>query len=306
MHYQEWGVGDPLIALHPLALESTAYAGVAGQLETLGLRTLAVDLPGFGLTLAPEGPLTPAVLAEPVIELASRLEKPPLLMGMSLGGRVALEVALTAPEVIRGVVLVAPYMPWRNHRNMVAYGEHLDPAWAENIPLERIWPMLQRTSKVLESIPALENDWLTRACVRVAYYLTCPATRTAFFSAARELAIDPAYGPDGLWDRLPKLEVPNVFLWAGRDKLIPSTHAEHVAEALPQSPQMEVPCSGHFVNFTHYRCMERAMTLAVSRLLDPRSDASSLEAASAPTITPCLAGLELDDILAGEPGGAAA
>jgi len=301
MHYQEWGVGDPLIAVHPLALESTAFAGVAEQLEGLGLRTLAVDLPGFGLTPAPDCALTPAVLAEPLIELASRLEKPPLLMGASLGGRVALEVALSAPELVRGVVLVAPYLPWRSYRGMIAYGEVLDPAWAEHIPLERMWPALKRASSVLESIPALENDWFTRACVRVAYHLTCPATRIAFLSAARELALDPAFGPTGLWERLPKLDVPAVFLWAGRDKLIPSTHAAHVAEALPQSAQLEVACAGHFVNFTHYRCMERAMTLAVSRLLVAEANDTPRGAEPTPTRTPCLAGLEIDEVLASEP-----
>ena len=94
MYYQQWGAGDPLIALHPLALESTAFAGVATALEPLGLRTLAADLPGFGRTPAPDDTaLTPAVLAQPVIELARSLERPPLLLGMSQGDRVALEAA---------------------------------------------------------------------------------------------------------------------------------------------------------------------------------------------------------------------
>ena len=87
LHYQEWGSGDPVIALHPLALESSAFAGVAGALSARGLRTLALDLPGFGRSPAPDAPLTPAVMAEPVIELARTLERPPLLLGMSLGGR---------------------------------------------------------------------------------------------------------------------------------------------------------------------------------------------------------------------------
>jgi len=47
MWFQEWGDADPLIALYPLALESTAFAGVAQLLAQRGLRTIAVDLPGF-------------------------------------------------------------------------------------------------------------------------------------------------------------------------------------------------------------------------------------------------------------------
>ena len=47
LHYETWGEGDPVIALHPLALESSAFAGVAQVLERQRLRTLAVDLSVF-------------------------------------------------------------------------------------------------------------------------------------------------------------------------------------------------------------------------------------------------------------------
>ncbi len=275
MEFQVWGSGDPLIALHPLALESTAFAGVADELERLGLRTLGADLPGFGRTPAPDGvPLTPRVLAEPVVELARQLETPPILLGMSLGGRVALEAALLAPEAFGGVVLVAPYLPWRTHRGWVAQARWLDPAWGELLPLERIWPVLKKLTGVLEGMDRFREDWLARACIRVVYNSSCPATRVAMLSAARELALDPAFGPKGLWTRLADLRPPAAFLWAGRDGLIPASHAGHVAEVLPTAHQLEVPCSGHFVNGTHFRCMRQAMVAAVGAALGgpaPRS-----------------------------------
>ena len=65
MHLQEWGRGDPVIALHPLALESTAFAGVARELAARGLRTVAADLPGFGRTPAPECAWSPAAARHP-------------------------------------------------------------------------------------------------------------------------------------------------------------------------------------------------------------------------------------------------
>ncbi len=68
-----WGVGQPVIAMPPLGLESSAFEGFGQVLASRGFRTIAVDLPGFGKTPAPEGPLTPAVLAAPVIALAPYL-----------------------------------------------------------------------------------------------------------------------------------------------------------------------------------------------------------------------------------------
>lgn len=290
MHHQEWGQGDPLIALHPLALESTAFQGLGQALAGRGLRTLAADLPGFGKTPAPEGPLTMQALAEPVLELARSLERPPLLLGLSMGGRVALEVALAEPELVRGVVMVAPFLPLRRWRRAHRVMRSIDPSWGERLRLEKIWPLLRAAVERVERIPSLEHDWLARASVRVVYYSSCPATRVAFLSAMREMALDPAHGPQGTWTRLAQLAVPTTFLWAGRDALVPRTHADRVADVLPAARQIEIPCSGHFVSGEHFRCMQHAMLLAVEHTLEA-AEHTPAEGAARRTLAPCLAGV---------------
>lgn len=286
LHYQEWGAGDPVIALHPLALESGAFAGVAGALARQGLRTLAVDLPGFGRSPAPAAPLTPERLAAPVIELARSLERPPILVGMSLGGRVAIEAALTHPELFRGLVPVATFLPWLRWRPAFRMAGVLDPRWSEYLPLERAWPVLESVAHFLESRPAIEHDWLARASVRVVYTSSCPASREAFLSAARELALDPLT----VWDQLADLAVPASFLWAGRDALIPHGHQHAVAEVLPAANQLEVPCSGHFVSGSHFRCMRHAIAMAVEHtVLASETDAANRPKTGARILSPCLA-----------------
>ena len=59
LHRREWGTGQPVIAMHPLGLESSAFEGVGRALARRGLRTIAVDLPGFGRTPAPDTALSP-------------------------------------------------------------------------------------------------------------------------------------------------------------------------------------------------------------------------------------------------------
>ena len=48
MYKRHWGRGEPLIALHPLGIESSAFADLGLALASSGIRTTAVDLPGFG------------------------------------------------------------------------------------------------------------------------------------------------------------------------------------------------------------------------------------------------------------------
>ena len=287
---QQWGKGRPVIMLHPLALESTAFGGVARLLAGRDVHTVAVDLPGFGRTPGPDAPLTPARMAEPVIELARSFATPPVVLGMSMGGRVALEAALCEPAAFRGVVLVAPFLPWRSRTWMLSLARWISPKAAERIPLEWFWPLLQRISTSLERRPAFEQDWLARASVRVAYYLSCPATRAHFVSAAREMALDPAFGPDGTWTRLEQLAVPSAFVWGELDALIPAPHAAAVAALLPRAHHVKVACSGHFMNGRHHLCFETAMSSAVLYTLEASAPRAAGRAKRARFLAaPCLA-----------------
>jgi pimeloyl-ACP methyl ester carboxylesterase len=269
---REWGAGQPVIALAPLGLESSAFSAFGAALGARGFRTLAVDLPGFGRTPAPALPLTPAVLAAPVIELARSLDTPPIVLGISLGGRVALETALVAPGTVRAVVAIAPYLPWLRARLFLSAAGFLDPHIAEWLPLERFWPVLRWLARGLEVTPYLRDDALAQAGARLVYYLSCPATRVSFLSAARELALDPAHGAGGLWTRLAWLEVPVAFVWGERDRLVSLRFARAVARSCPYATQMLLPCVGHWLNGPHHRCLAVTIADLVPELLREAED----------------------------------
>jgi pimeloyl-ACP methyl ester carboxylesterase len=266
MNKRAWGRGEPVVTLHPLGLDSSAFAGFGRVLARRGLRTIAVDLPGFGKTPGPDAgaPLTPALLAEPVIAMARRMKSRPALVGISMGGRVALEAALTAPEAFRSVIAIAPYLPWRRFRPLLQGAHLMSPRAAEWIPLERLWPALRRLAQLVERTPYLREDELAQAGARLIYYLSCPATRVSLISAAREMALDPAFGPRGLWTRLPDLAIPAAFAWGERDRLVSSRLSDGVRQVLPDLPQLLIPCLGHALNGPHHRCLAEA----VASLLD--------------------------------------
>ena len=273
LHVRSWGDGRALIALHGLGLEATCFAGLGQILAGRGIRTVSADLPGFGRTPAPKGPLTMRRLAEPVIELAMELGDPPLLLGMSLGGRVALEAALRAPKAFRGLVLVAPALPRRHSRWIAVAARLLSPRLAERVPIEAAWPLLKRLAHVREADPAIAEDWLTRIGKRAIYYMSCPATRAAFVGAIRAMASDPGSGPQSVWTRLPSLAPPAAFVWGARDRMVSPKLEKAVAAKLPGALHLRVPCAGHYYNGPHFRCHLEAMAEGALR-----SDARSRRA----------------------------
>ncbi len=277
MHKRVWGRGDPVIALHPLGLESSGFGGFGKALAKRGMRTVAVDLPGFGRTPAPEGPLTPVTLAEPVIAMARRMKTKPAVLGISLGGRVALEAAMLDPDAFRSVTAIAPYVPWRRYRIFVEFARLLGPGLADWLPMERFWPQLKSLADTLVTNPYVRDDELAQAAARFVYFLSCPATRANFFAAARGLALDPAFGEDGFWTRLPELKIPVAFAWGEKDGLIWSSWAGEVREALPSAAHIVLPCASHVLNGPHHCCIAEA----VADLLDGPLHAESTYARTA-------------------------
>ena len=110
-----------VIWLHGWARRGQDFAAAAHQLAGRGIASLAIDLPGFGASPAPAragGARYYADLVAPaILEAGDGL----VLVGHSLGGRVAVVLAAAHPERFREVILVgAPLLrgaparpPWR-------------------------------------------------------------------------------------------------------------------------------------------------------------------------------------------------
>jgi pimeloyl-ACP methyl ester carboxylesterase len=102
------GAGPPLVLLHGLGLTWRCWRPVLGALEARH-DVIALDLPGFGASAPLERGVrpTPSALADAVAEELDRLDlDAPMLVGNSLGGWIALELARRGRA--QRVVAIAP------------------------------------------------------------------------------------------------------------------------------------------------------------------------------------------------------
>lgn len=95
---------ESVVLLHGFGGTRRAWDGVAARLRPERYLPLALDLPGHGQAADAERPIT---FAGCVQEVLARLPARFVLGGYSLGGRVALHVALAAPERVQRLVLVS-------------------------------------------------------------------------------------------------------------------------------------------------------------------------------------------------------
>jgi pimeloyl-ACP methyl ester carboxylesterase len=117
LHVHEQGSGPALLLIHGLGGQLAHYTyGVAGQLAG-EYRVVTVDRPGSGYSTRDAS--AAADLSAQAAALAALIAKlelgRPLVVGHSLGGAVALALALEHPECVRGLALIAPltHMPER-------------------------------------------------------------------------------------------------------------------------------------------------------------------------------------------------
>lgn len=105
------GPVNPLLVLLPsLGTSSALWDGVVGRLRsdprTAGLRILRIDLPGHGASPAAAGPFTIGELADAVLAVVDEAGGGAFhVAGVSLGGAIALELAVAHPDRVRSLVM---------------------------------------------------------------------------------------------------------------------------------------------------------------------------------------------------------
>jgi pimeloyl-[acyl-carrier protein] methyl ester esterase len=104
LHYQTFGAGDPVYLLHGWALNGRVWDAVVPALTQHG-QVIAVDLPGHGKSDLPAGGRYD--LDTVTDELAEIISGNAIVVGWSLGGLIALNLALRYPALIAKLVLVA-------------------------------------------------------------------------------------------------------------------------------------------------------------------------------------------------------
>ncbi len=114
LYYTDEGAGEPVLLIHGHTLDHRVWEGVAPILEGAGRRVIAPDLRGHGLSSRPDHGYHPSVHAA---DMGAVLDDAGVaraaVVGFSLGGGIALEMALAAPGRVESLVLASPVLPDR-------------------------------------------------------------------------------------------------------------------------------------------------------------------------------------------------
>jgi pimeloyl-ACP methyl ester carboxylesterase len=131
LYYDEQGTGDPLVLLHGGLSSGDMFAALTPVLAA-DRRVVLVDLQGHGRTADVDRPFDPETMADDVAGLIEHLGGTADVLGYSLGGEVALRLAIQHPERVRNLTLVSiPFKRSGNHPEVLTAMDQMTPELAE-------------------------------------------------------------------------------------------------------------------------------------------------------------------------------
>ena len=230
--WHDVGIGPPVVLIHGLADDHRAWRHVAGRLM-LDHRVILYDLRGHGSSSLgePDGRL--AQLGGDLVGLCDALElERATLAGFSLGGTIAMRVALDAPERVAALALVAT----SSRVGRAAQGWYLERAAMVDDGDPRLRETLdQDTADVYRAKPE-ETD----AGLHIRRAST--SDPRGYANACRAMA-DLRDHP--LDDELGLITAPATILAGDQDQHCPPRAGEIIAEHIPGSGLEVLPGAGH-------------------------------------------------------------
>ena len=248
IHYDVHGEGEPLLCIHGLGVDRRGWVLQVPAWST-DYKVVVFDNRDVGQSSLADSSYTTADMAQDALALADHLGLETFhLLGISLGGMVAQQVALAAPERIKTLTLAVTHGGIRKAGHLRA---HLLGAYAQNLsPEDQVDNLLY----LCYTEAFFENDEMFQFMRNALLQNPYPQPPEAFARQAE------AGGGHDVRERLGELEMPVHVIGAERDLMIPIWKSEELAGLIPGAKLTVLKGQGHGVMWEDGESFNRAVT----------------------------------------------
>jgi pimeloyl-ACP methyl ester carboxylesterase len=255
VHHTHGGRGSPVLFIHGLG--SSGYLEWRFNLEAASdrHRVYAPDLPGFGRTEKPRARYGIPYFTRFIERyMEGRGLRSAAIVGASLGGRIALELALERPRMVRKLVLVNSLGLGRPNVH-VSYGLVTIPRLGEalmSVARDALnWAPPQVIRRLAARYAGASSD-LKRTMDDVYFenlreLYAAEGYHDAYLATVRSLVTPKALfsGQHDLTKRLSELKLPVQLIWGADDPLFPVAHAGRAHSLIANSKLAVIEGAGH-------------------------------------------------------------
>jgi pimeloyl-ACP methyl ester carboxylesterase len=234
LYWEESGTGEPLLLIQGLGYSGAMWHRVVPAFEQR-YRVIRYDARGIGRSDVPEGQYTIDLMASDAMAVldAAGVDRAHVL-GASLGGIVAQEVALSHPSRTQSLMLVCTHpagtaAEWPGQDVLTMLAERAALPFEEAVRVSIPFGYAPTTD------PArIEED--------IALRLAIPTSPTGY-----ERQLFGGLGYPGTHDRLGQIAVPTLVLTGDVDRMVPPANTTILADAIAGARKVIIPGAGHIV-----------------------------------------------------------
>jgi pimeloyl-ACP methyl ester carboxylesterase len=245
IRYLSAGEGPPLVLLHGAGDNSLDWRWIMPTLAAAN-RVYALDLPGSPDSPRPIADYSPAFFERFLADFVDALNiGRATFVGNSLGGLIALRLALSEPDRLSDLILVGSaglgrqINPAFTSVNVPGLAEAAMPFWRTPVgAYQRAWG---RTALLFARPPgSVPREWIAEQS-RLAL---SPGYLEAHLSVLRAL-VGLSGQREVLVDRLSALTIPTLVVWGARDRVFPPSQAKEAVSRLREGTLALIPECGH-------------------------------------------------------------
>jgi len=255
--YEDTGHGPPVVLIHGHSLDLRLWDAQVAPLVDAGYRVVRYDVRGHGRSDAPATGYTWQNYSLDLRDLLDRLaiDAPAHVVGLSMGGGIALQFAVDHPQRVASLVLVDSTVPGFDYSPEYAQAieELVRVARSEGprAALERVW------------LPHPLFDGIRRFPQRFAFL-----KRIVLAYPAADYLDETEY-PQPQWqviDRLSEVRAPTLVLVGELDLPDFRLIAEILAANVPTARQQVIPDAGHLLNLEQPEAFNEALLSFLARV----------------------------------------
>jgi 2-hydroxy-6-oxonona-2,4-dienedioate hydrolase len=200
--------GSPVMLVHGLGGSIESWINTIELLSSNQLKLIAIDLPGFGYSSKPKINYTINFYSAFMTKFIKKLnlESSLFLVGSSLGGHIAAQVAIDHPRLISKLVLISP--------------AGIPPFSFKTTPALRNYVRILKAKSIADvkmALAAVDKSQVKEAYAKtILDRLSKPNAKEAFLSALRG-----STNATRLTKRLHKIKADTLLIWGKDDQLIP-------------------------------------------------------------------------------------
>ena len=238
VHFVEAGSGPPAVLIHGYGASTFSFRETIPALSPR-YTVAALDLPGFGYTdRSAERRLSSTAQAEVVAQfMRQRGMADALVVAHSMGGGVALRLALAHPDLVSRLVLVASM-----HPNLSFMGRRRAILARPLMPLLGFATALARLFGLRTMRRAVHDPNFLTPAILAGY--DRPARIRGSQAAVRRIVLDAAHDDE---IDLGQIQAPTLLLWGQSDGLLPLSIGRRLLEEIPDARLEVVEEAGHLL-----------------------------------------------------------